>query len=301
MTLQIHLDPYKHILTPVDLSKEFIRQKLSGSLIAEALELDPEATEIHIPNPQVTPLALECLVELSNGREPGKHNPELALAGHYLNIDVLLACADPLYDDFLHFPVHEVTVSATRQNRVSIFRYILQKNPNIDYSVYVEIAFAFAARDVAKLLLDTFPAFRGGAINAAVKCESYEILQLVVSYPDIELLDISYFSNLIRRGASNGLFLVLKTILDRGQEARLRSMRVSVIASESKYQPYIARPSHSLLLDIHLQAIKLNQLGCLAVIIQMVPLIGEEKQLMDQALEDQGWHLLYNTHRGPPI
>jgi hypothetical protein len=289
MTLQIHLDPYDQTFT---LQGEFIRQKLAGSLFAEALELDPEATEIRIPNSQVTPAALLCLVELSKGKEPTRHVPELAAAGHYLNIDVLLAYADPLYDACgALWDSIEVTLGFVMMyNRVSLLRYLLLRHPNIDYSVYLEKAFVYAARDVAKLLLDTFPVCREMALNAALKCQVYSMLQLVVSYPEIDLLKVEYFSDIIGRGASESLALLLTTLLERGQEAKLRlfknqSMQISIIARELKYQLYIVHPSHSLLLEIYLQAINRHQFICLAVLNQMIPLMDKDKEIMEQALK----------------
>jgi hypothetical protein len=80
------------------LPKEWIRSNLPGSLLDSALQDDPEATELMITHPDVSPESLQILVNLAKGLEPEKHSPSLALAHRYLNIPGLLYYTDPLYD-----------------------------------------------------------------------------------------------------------------------------------------------------------------------------------------------------------
>src|SRR5437879_4463475 len=84
------------------LPKEWIRSSLPGSLLDSALQDDPEATELMITHPDVSPESLQVLVNLTRGLEPVKHSPSLALAHRYLNIPGLLYYTDPLYDQILN-------------------------------------------------------------------------------------------------------------------------------------------------------------------------------------------------------
>src|SRR5579885_3882315 len=80
------------------LSRDVIQSFLPRSLFAEALDLDPNATQIDIPNPLVTPEVMQVIVDYFEGKEPTKHVPALAEASKYLNIPWLLYYAEPLYD-----------------------------------------------------------------------------------------------------------------------------------------------------------------------------------------------------------
>lgn len=97
--LSVILQPYQTVFS---LSRDFILSSLPQSLFAEALQADPTASEIVIPNPDVTPDAMQILVDFSFGLEPMHHNPNLILAYRYLNIPWLLYYVDPLYDQILN-------------------------------------------------------------------------------------------------------------------------------------------------------------------------------------------------------
>src|SRR5437868_187578 len=115
------------------LPRDFILTSLPGSLLAQALADDPEATEIIIPNPVVTPHVMQVLVDYSQGIEPTEHDTNLIPADDYLNSPLLLAFADPLYDqipnrfNILETENREVWVEAIRRNHDSIVSYFLAK------------------------------------------------------------------------------------------------------------------------------------------------------------------------------
>ena len=93
--LRIPLQPYR---VEFYLPKDFIQTSLQGSLLDQALQEDPNATEIPIPNPDVTPEAMQFLVDYSQGKEPERHLPSLISAERYLNIPWMLYYVDPMYD-----------------------------------------------------------------------------------------------------------------------------------------------------------------------------------------------------------
>lgn len=100
--VQINLQPYNQTFI---LSRDAISQYLPQSLLAQALEEDPNATTIDIPNPIVTPEAMQTISDYTYGIEPDVANPELALVSRYLNIPELRYYADPLYNQ-IRRPVH---------------------------------------------------------------------------------------------------------------------------------------------------------------------------------------------------
>ncbi len=93
--MRVLLQPYQ---VEFYLPKDFIQTSLPGSLLDQALQEDPDATEILIPNPDVTPEAMQFLVNYSQRKEPERHLPSLILAERYLNIPWMLYYVDPLYD-----------------------------------------------------------------------------------------------------------------------------------------------------------------------------------------------------------
>lgn len=93
--LRVILEPYqKEYFLP----KAFIQTALQGSLFDQALQEDPNAKEIVIPNSDVTPEAMQFLINYNQGKEPERHIPNLIPAEHYLNIPWLLYYIDPMYD-----------------------------------------------------------------------------------------------------------------------------------------------------------------------------------------------------------
>src|SRR5437868_8358262 len=94
MTVRLFLTAY----TPyVDLPREFIREQMAGSILAQALQEDPEAKEINIPTRDVTPTALGTLNILSQNKIPLQSTVEGARADRYLNYPLLSALDTVIY------------------------------------------------------------------------------------------------------------------------------------------------------------------------------------------------------------
>lgn len=141
------------------LSREYIASTLAQSLLDDALQIDPEATEIVIPNPLITPEVMEIIVNYAERIEPEKHNTNLCQAHHYLNIPWLLYYADPLYDRIpnrldIKDPINaDIWRQSIEQDGVSLVEYYLVKgwNPtNDDFLMAVE----WGADKVVKVLLE---------------------------------------------------------------------------------------------------------------------------------------------------
>jgi len=296
MSVEIHLIPYAQTFA---LPKDFIRQKLVGSLWADALELDPDAKEIQMTNLAVNPKALVCLVNLSEGKEPTKHEPDLAEAGRYLNLDRLIAYSDPLYDKVLSERIEpELLDKMAREGHVPLLKYLIQDQHLIgDLRPFLKTAFLYGQQGIAKLLLDTFPAYRAEALSLAVQPSLYDMVPLVLTYPDINLLESQSLLEVVRQGTNLRLALILKAILERGQEGEFRAMKIR-IETDTKYQRYVAQPEQSLLLAMYLRAIQHMRIHCLSLLTRMFPLNSEEEPIMRAAFVAEERDFLYATRRG---
>lgn len=130
MSVQVYLQPYRQTFS---LPRDFILSTLAGSLLADALEGDPEATVIPIPNPVITPAVMQFLVDYSRGIEPKTHIPDLIKASAYLNIPWMMYYVDPLYDyitDKVNWNAssnQEVLRKAIQEYRVWVVGYYLNK------------------------------------------------------------------------------------------------------------------------------------------------------------------------------
>src|SRR5437868_10775280 len=131
MAVIINLQPWHQTFY---LSRDVIQQYLPGSLFAEALEGDPNATQIDIPNPLVTPEVMQVIIDYFQRKEPPKHIPALVEASKYLNIPWLLYYAEPLYDQIKQ-PLPGQTwdtvanwgvfLRAVKQNQIYLVNYLL--------------------------------------------------------------------------------------------------------------------------------------------------------------------------------
>ena len=94
MSLTLRSIPYNY---SVAFSRNEFLKLFPESFPARALEQDPSATEIEIPNRAVTPDALNALKYMvDNGQLPRViPNPSYIPASNYLNIDILTVLADP--------------------------------------------------------------------------------------------------------------------------------------------------------------------------------------------------------------
>jgi ankyrin repeat protein len=143
-----------------DLSKDFILEQMPESPLAQALNYDPDATSIEIPNTDVTPDAMQDIVNLSQGIEPTRHNPDLTLAERYLNIPWVLNYTDPLYDqiqrDNIASPANiEVFRKAIYGGQFWVVSYLLSKgcDPTFDNNWAVYWASGRPNTEIVRLLL----------------------------------------------------------------------------------------------------------------------------------------------------
>lgn len=95
MSVQIILAAYDQSFT---LTKQFIQEEMKGSLLAQALEEDANATVITMTSSEVTPNVFQAIVDLSQGKYPEKSNPDFIRADRYLNWPILRAFSTTHYD-----------------------------------------------------------------------------------------------------------------------------------------------------------------------------------------------------------
>jgi hypothetical protein len=159
MSVQVYLQPYRQTFS---LPRDFILSTLAGSLLADALEGDPEATVIPIPNSVITPAVMQFLVDFSQGIEPTKHIPDLIKASAYLNLPWMMYYVDPLYDyitdkvDLTSPSNRAVLNKAIQEDRVWVVGYYLNKGVKPTPENFVD-AINAQAGDVFALLLAYAP------------------------------------------------------------------------------------------------------------------------------------------------
>lgn len=181
MAVAITSEPYNQTFS---LSKEFILTTLAGSVLADALELDPEATLIPLTNPIITPSVMQFLVDYSQGREPQKHIPDLIAASRYLNLPWMLYYTDPLYDAIpnkQNFAAPEnlaVWRQAIKENNVWIVGLLSAKGMPID-PYDLNRAIKAKAVDVVAVLLGKVQFDPKSVWSAAKKSGSVPIIKLL--------------------------------------------------------------------------------------------------------------------------
>ena len=159
MDVTIYLEPYHQTFT---LPRNFITATLRGSLFSDALEGDPDATLIPIPNPVITPAVMQFLVDYSNRKEPERHIPDLIKASAYLNLPWMMYYVDPLYDyitdkeDWNSLRNQDVLRKAIQEDRVWVVGYYLNKGVKPTPENFIE-AIQAQSSDVFILLLTYAP------------------------------------------------------------------------------------------------------------------------------------------------
>lgn len=155
--IALHLQPYNRTFY---LPKAFIQTALAGSLIDIALQEDPNATEIPIPNLDVAPEAIQFLVDYSQGKEPEHHIPNLIPAERYLNIPWMLYYVDPLYDDIPmrnqpNNPVNrDVIETALKTDHELIIGYFLAKGWMPEQADWSRALFYYSPKVLQLLVTD---------------------------------------------------------------------------------------------------------------------------------------------------
>lgn len=145
MTVRVILTLYQKSW---ELSRQRILDIIPDSLLAQALQTEPDVGEIQLENPDVTPEALNIITDLLQGKEPPHHIPNLSSSARYLNLPCLLYYEDPLYDqvdkrgNYDTCKNRELMNEAVRTGRHAILEYLLLKGviPLTDMKVGVVIS-----------------------------------------------------------------------------------------------------------------------------------------------------------------
>src|SRR5581483_2818356 len=173
--LSVILHPYGQVFS---LSKDFILSSLPHSLFSEALQDDPLAEELILSNPDLTPEAMELIVNYSQGIEPLHHNPNLILANRYLNIPFLLYYVDPLYDQIPNRQIitdprnRDVWEEAIKTDRDLIVGYYIAKGWVPTDEDFITAA-TNGSMKVVRLLLGDARVNPADRNNEAIICASY--------------------------------------------------------------------------------------------------------------------------------
>jgi hypothetical protein len=236
--LSVILLPYH---TSFSLSKDFILSSLPQSLFSEALQDDPTASEITLTNPDVTPDAIQMLVDSSHGIEPRQHNPNLILAYRYLNIPWLLYYVDPLYDQIPNREIitdprnREVWEEAIKTDHELIVGYYLVKGW-VPTNKDLIMAAKKGAAKVVRLLLGNErvnPAtWNNHAIRWAAGNGHLDVVRLLLGDDRVNPADLNNYA--IIGAAEEGHLEVVRLLLgdDRVNPADLNNQAIRMAASK---------------------------------------------------------------------
>lgn len=190
MTVKLVLEA--HNRSAFTLSKYFIQDVLTGSILAQALEIDPDVKEISIPNLVVTPKAMQVLVNLSRGLEPISHDLDLRPAAVYLNCERLMVYTYSAYDHniagYSDIGVNDSGVGyslAIRQKALCVVKYRLQKG-YIPATNNLELAWGQNQPDMVRLLLPCINRcwYFVDVLNWACKNGHLDIVQMILGKDD---------------------------------------------------------------------------------------------------------------------
>ncbi len=215
--LKIYLEPYGQTFF---LTKDFIRSSLPQSLFTEALQDDPDVTEITITHPDVTPEAMEVISRYSQGIEPPLHVPNLILANRYLNIPWLLYYVDPLYDqipnrtDINDMANELILEQAIRENHDWIVGYFMAKGWVPTLYNLVEGVKAHADAVIKVLMLNPEIDLTGDEnelFRTAAEEGQTELVKRLLANPDVN--PAAEKNEAIIEAAKNGHVEVVKLLL----------------------------------------------------------------------------------------
>lgn len=186
MSICLNLIPYGKSF---DLAKDFILDQMPEGPLAQALHCDPNATSIDIPNVDVTPDAMQDIVNLSHGIEPDRHNPDLIQADLYFNMHKVLNYTHPLYDQIQRNNIAAVANShvfleAINKGLIWVITYLLSKG---------------------------FKPLGGWAVSKASGQPNTNIVRILLEIPDIDLTNSAdqILYNAIREGPLETVKLLL--------------------------------------------------------------------------------------------
>jgi ankyrin repeat protein len=217
--IRVLLQPYR---VEFYLPEDFIRTALQGSLLDQALQEDSDATEIPIPNPDVTPEAMQFLVDYSQGKEPEKHLPSLILAERYLNIPWMLYYVDPMYDQIpdranIKDPANQdILALAIGTNHDLIVGYFIAKGwkPTPDDLLQ---AYEASAWKVIRVLLmagvDIELRVKTSLLDGAAGDGELEVIKLLMRDPKLNPTEPAGANYPLRLASENGHHAVMRQLL----------------------------------------------------------------------------------------
>src|SRR5207237_9720652 len=115
-----------------DLPRDKILSVIPESLLAQALQTEPNVEEIKLEHPDVAPGALDIVAEILEGKEPHYHQPNLSSSAKYLNLPWLVYYESPLYDQVEHGASYDtpknrqLLLEAIQTGQNTLMGYLLQ-------------------------------------------------------------------------------------------------------------------------------------------------------------------------------
>lgn len=235
------------------LPRNFILTKLQGSSLAASLGPEnkresapvPEAKDITLTDPRVTPEVMQMLFLYSQGYEPASHIPSLAGAAEALNTPWLNYYVDPLYDEIPNVESinddtnRHILQRAMGQDKAWMIRYFLSKGwvpSSQDFIWAVELG----ALEIVKVLLESGqvnPAdYHNEAISAAACQKNPAMIQILLADPRVNPGDYdnqALFSALLRENLE-----VVKLLLadPRVNPAARQNMAIISVASGNRLE-----------------------------------------------------------------
>lgn len=148
MSVQIILSAFD---TAASLPREFIQQEMAGSILAQALRDDPNASAITLPSTDVTPHVLQALVNLSQDKDPEKSSLDFIRADRYLNWPLLRAFGSKYYDQLdrkeINRPANQDIFSVALEDDWSIAVYLARKGFDFTYQYQTAVRTAVTRSD----------------------------------------------------------------------------------------------------------------------------------------------------------
>jgi hypothetical protein len=206
----------------VNLSKEEILARLPESLLAEALQCDPDLKELHITQPEVDSEALNAIANHLEGIEPKAPLPSFVQADRYLNLPSLLPYSSP---GVFQIPNRNNLNSrenkayleqVIKENQTLTIRYALQHGWRVRQDDFLT-AVAFQATDVVKEMLKYHHPGKDDdiAIRMAASRGYTEIVKLLLTDERVDPTACDNYA--LRYAASDGHIEVVRVLLVDGR------------------------------------------------------------------------------------
>lgn len=185
MAVTIRLPSYNNIT--VSLPRQALIDSFPQSLFAQALSEDPEALEIILENPIITPEDIRVIRDYLQGIEPSHSNPHLAEVDRYLNLPQLQVYADPLYDEIYHlmapfqFQVGEAPPFHSGTHKTPVLIATNTEEPN--WSVFVHAWYEQDRPIIEYLVQKGFDL--NGALIQALNEDRMDVVEYLLTLPGI--------------------------------------------------------------------------------------------------------------------